>query len=131
MVQDLHLGGIPIIRRFPGLPPEILVNYGALIQETIKANKLTPVSKLDVMAPVAKAAEPTMMMYDWADWWWKWGGMKAAHLHYHGEVYALNEAQWREFSSKIVTDLSKKLAGAKNISFTEFGKVADAVNEVI
>lgn len=132
MAMDLHiphLGGIPIIRRFPGLPPEILINYGNIVQETIKGIK--PVSKLEAMTPLAKTADANVAMADYTEWWWKNGGMKMAHLHYRGEVYALNEAQWKEFSSKIMMDFSKKLAGAKNVSFNEFSAVANAMNEVM
>jgi hypothetical protein len=135
MLHDLHpinrLAGIPYIRRWPGIPPEILVNYGDLIQEIIKVNKLTPVSRLEAIGGMTTRSTATAStLNDHIEWWWKYGGMKAAHLHYAGEVYALNSAQWEQFSSAIVKDFSKKLAGSKNISYNELVEVVDAVSGI-
>jgi hypothetical protein len=128
MAQELQnrLAGIPLIRRWPGLPPEILINYGPQIQEMVKANKLIPVSKNEAMGAGIKAAAAVTTI-DSDLWWWKNGGMKMAHVHYAGEVYALNNAQWEQFSSSILKDFSKKLVSAKSISFNEFADVAEAV----
>ena len=38
------------------------------------------------------------------------GGKRTPHLHYKGEIYLLNEKQWKDFSSKVLQDFSKKLA---------------------
>jgi hypothetical protein len=125
-----HLSGIVSVRRLPGIPPELLINYGKLIQEIIKTNKLTPVSRMEVMGMAAKSTRSASVLSEGDDWWSKWGGMKMAHLHYAGEVYTLNAAQWEQFSSTIMKDFSKKLASAKTISFNEFVEVVDAVSGI-
>lgn len=129
-MQELQLAsrlvGIPIIRRWPGLPPEILVNYGLQIQEIIKANKLVPVSKMEAVGVNTRAA-PAASTMDADVWWWKNGGLKIAHVHYAGEVYVLDRAQWDQFSSMVLKDFAKKLSAAKTVSFNEFTDVAEAV----
>jgi hypothetical protein len=118
-------------RKWAGFPPEILINYGPIIQEIIKGNKLTPVSALPSMGAAVKASTRTIDVSSFVDWWWKYGGMKAWHLHYAGEVYALNEAQWQQFSSTVIKDFAKKLTASKSISFDNFVKIADAAVDVI
>ena len=132
---------IPI--RFPGIPPEILINYSGLIQQLVKEGKLIPISKMEsvrtrVMAgpqpepptlPV-KTTALSIPLSNTVDWWWKYGGIRAPHLHYGEEVYTLNETQWQAFSSTVLRDVAKKLNRAKNIGFDQFVNVANATNEI-
>jgi hypothetical protein len=128
-------------RRFPGIPPEILINHSSLIQEIIKSNKLTPVSQVEavstrIMSPqalparAARQAAPALALNDAVDWWWKYGGMKAAHLHYGEDVYILNESQWQSFASGVMKDISARLQRAKSISFEQFLDVTDGVRTI-
>jgi hypothetical protein len=47
------------------------------------------------------------------------GGIRVAHLHFKDKIYPLNEAQWKEFSQGIITDMQAKLAKSKSIGFEE------------
>lgn len=127
----MNIGNYYIRRKWAGFPPEILINYGSIIQEIIKGNKLTPVSALPSMGAVVKTPTRTVDVSSAVDWWWKYGGMKAWHLHYAGEVYALDEAQWQQFSSTVIKDFARKLTDSKSISFDKFVKIADAAVDVI
>ena len=140
-VQLSRLARIPPIIRYPGLPPDILVNFSKLIQDIIRSNKLIPVSKLEVDAPATRSASgartslrsapaAAASLNDSIDWWWKYGGMKSPHLHFNGDVFALNETQWQAFSSAVLKDFSRKLAGAKTIGFDQLIDVSDAVNRL-
>jgi len=146
MVQNLDLSRwarLPIRIRFPGIPPEILINYGSLIQEIIKVNKLIPVSKIEAVKtrvmvdaqPIAtRSANQTttaMSLNTGIDWWWKYGGMKVPHLHFGDDAYILNEAQWQTFTTGVMKDVTRKLTKAKNISFDQLVHVADAANEIV
>jgi hypothetical protein len=142
MVQDFQtsqLARFPI--RFPGIPPEILINYASLIQEIIKTNRITPVSKIPAVSGVmerpqqmatrlAKTTTLSQPLSDSIDWWWKYGGIRAAHLHFGDDVYMLDETQWQTFSTGVLKDFAKKLNRVKGISFNQFVEVADAVNEI-
>ncbi len=129
---------------FPGIPPEILINYRDLIQSIIKENKLTPVSKMDsaitriMLNPqplppkqATRSTAASLPLNDTVDWWWKYGGIRIPHIHYGEDVYALDEKQWQVFTSTVMRDVTKKLTGAKNISFDQFVNVANAANEVV
>ena len=59
------------------------------------------------------------------------GGRRVAHLHYKGDLYLLSSAQWREFSGKVVKDMSKRLAEAKQVNLTELLEVTEAVGAVV
>jgi hypothetical protein len=45
------------------------------------------------------------------------GGLKNPHLHFKGNVYLLDDAQWNKFSAPILKELSTKLTSLPSISF--------------
>jgi hypothetical protein len=45
------------------------------------------------------------------------GGLKNPHLHYQGNVYLLDDAQWSKFTTPILKELSTKLTSSPSISF--------------
>jgi hypothetical protein len=127
MVQGLQY---IIPHRLGGIPVELLINYKKLILDIIKTNNLSPVSKLESVGPVTRSTTAKVIIDDPDPWWWKYGGMRAAHLHYAGEVYVLDEAQWKKFSTTVMADFATKLTKAKNISFSELVNLSDAVSEI-
>ena len=66
-----------------------------------------------------------------ADWWWRYGGIRVPHLHYAGEAYLLDEKQWQTFSSTVMEDITKKLSAARSISFDHFVNVAGPASEIV
>lgn len=62
---------------------------------------------------------------------WINGGMRTPHLHYNGDIYILTKEQWKQFSSQILKDFSKKLAETSTISFEQLMELSDTVNSVV
>ena len=48
------------------------------------------------------------------------------HLHYAGEIYLLNEAQWASFSKSAMKSLTEKLGKAQKVSFEDVMQVSEA-----
>jgi hypothetical protein len=132
-IQDRWSVDIPPIRRFPGIPPEILIDYEDLIRDIIKANKLRPVSQIESVKMIAREIpqEETMSMKLDIGWWWKYGGWPVPHVHYQGEVYRLNPEQWRMFSKTVIKDFAGKLQEVGEIHFEQFAHIADAYNVIV
>lgn len=57
-----------------------------------------------------------------------WGGIKIPHLHFNGDIFLLDEKQWKDFSSKIMKEFQGKLSRANAVSFEQLMKVSDAVD---
>jgi hypothetical protein len=55
------------------------------------------------------------------------GGMKMPHLHYAGEIYILNEAQWAEFSKGAVSALAERMNKAQRVRFDDVMQLSEAV----
>jgi hypothetical protein len=45
------------------------------------------------------------------------GGIKIPHLHFQGDIYILNDKQWKEISTEVINGLRKKIADAKSVNF--------------
>jgi len=113
-----------------GIPTDFWIIYAKNVQRFIEANKLQPVSSETLGLKTGKAETKERMMADYP-WWWRFGGMKAAHLHYGGELYMLNKRQWSDFSSQILKEFNEKLAGAKAVSFSHLMDLSEAVNGIV
>lgn len=59
------------------------------------------------------------------------GGRKLAHLHYRGDIYLLNDNQWKAFSNKIIGGFAEKLANAKTVNFEQLIQLSDAMGSII
>ena len=57
------------------------------------------------------------------------GGLRHAHLHHEGHIFALNAEQWSEFSQGVISDLKKKLDAAPSVRFTELLELSDTVSQ--
>jgi hypothetical protein len=58
------------------------------------------------------------------------GGIRVWHLHLADQIYSLNEGQWSEFSKGIMSEVSRRLQNAPQISFEE-GMLLSAVAQNI
>jgi len=113
-----------------GVPSDFWIIYAKNVQRFIETNKLQPMPSETLGSRVANAEMKERMMADYP-WWWRFGGMKAPHLHYGGELYVLNKQQWNDFTSQIVKEFSEKLAGAKAVSFSHLMDLSEALNEIV
>lgn len=59
-----------------------------------------------------------------------YGGMRVPHLHFQGNVYLLNDRQWRDFSGQVLESLNKKLSAAQAVAFDDVIDVAEVVNRM-
>jgi hypothetical protein len=48
-----------------------------------------------------------------------YGGDRGPHLHYKGNLYLLNERQWRDFTGRIKREFSARLEAAETIGFEQ------------
>jgi hypothetical protein len=55
------------------------------------------------------------------------GGIRVPHFHFKGEIYFLDEKQWRDFSSQTIKILQDKLSRAKAVSFENLVELTEAV----
>ena len=58
------------------------------------------------------------------------GGMRMPHLHYAGEIYILNEAQWASFSKIAMKSLTEKLGKVQKVTFENVMQVSEALAEM-
>lgn len=58
------------------------------------------------------------------------GGIRAAHLHYKGEVYMLTNKQWNDFSNRMVGELRERLSNARDIGFQQLTQLAEAMGPI-
>lgn len=107
----------------------LFIAYADKIGSFIKKNNLKPVSSDPVLSSEMRAGKLTAATSNLIPWWYR-GGKKFAHLHYEGDVYLLNEEQWKDFSNSIVADMSKKMAASKNVSFTGVLDLYDSISEM-
>jgi hypothetical protein len=107
----------------------LFIAYGEKIGKFIDKNKLTPASANPVLSPEVRAEDIRGASSSFIPWWYK-GGKKFAHLHYQGEAYLLNAEQWKDFSTQVVEDMSKKMAASRNVSFTGVLELSDAISEM-
>lgn len=56
------------------------------------------------------------------------GPLKVPHLHYEGDVYILNDSQWKEFSTAIIKGFQDKLANAKSVNFGQLMEMSGAID---
>ena len=105
--------------------------HAALVERFIEAHgkELTRVqlpaqpraAAMEAAAPANVAAARTLM------WDPTRGGMRMPHLHYAGEVYVLNEAQWAELSKSAVSALAERMSKAGRVGFESVMQLSDAV----
>jgi hypothetical protein len=58
------------------------------------------------------------------------GGIKIPHLHFKGDLFVLNEKQWKEFSADILKGFQSKLAKANTVSFGQVMEISDVIDGI-
>lgn len=101
----------------------------SIIKEAIKSMKLSPEkempsnkkSRLSDLAGLPDYFEKP---------WWKYGGIKVAHLHCDDKVYILDDAQWRQFSKLVLASFKNKIENASSISFSSALKISNSLEGI-
>lgn len=116
---------------------DLWVHDVSMVRDFIKHHKLEAIGKEEMLArkrvldapvmavPVATEAHPGLIPRIGYT-----GGMRAPHLHYDGEIYSLDRAQWREFSERTLHTLHERLAEVKKVGFEQLMKLSEAVSSV-
>lgn len=52
------------------------------------------------------------------------GGLRSPHLHFKGDIYLVNQEQWRGFSGTVIKQYQEKLGKAGTIGFDQLMDVA-------
>ncbi|MBI2411961.1 MAG: hypothetical protein HYV24_01955 [Deltaproteobacteria bacterium] len=57
-------------------------------------------------------------------------GIPVPHLHFKGEIYLVNEAQWGKFSKEIVSDFRGKLEGVNTVGLEALSGMSAIINKL-
>ena len=117
--------------RFPwrwGRPAVLWVEYLDVVERMVKHNDLQAIPKEHLFSDdpiplghwVDVADKPVPRPYPFP------GGLRIPHLHLGEDVYRLNPAQWREFSTTVIEDLRKKLEHVEIVSFEQAAELVEA-----
>ncbi len=55
------------------------------------------------------------------------GGMRSPHLHMDGDVFLLNQDQWKGFCETVIKDYGERLRNVRTVGFEEMMDLAAAV----
>lgn len=130
--------------RIRGIPSDIWVRFSDSIGQLISKEKLTPVEGRFVTTPnqvnfaltgqmaavapaVAETAKAKASMPEIFD---IRGGIRAAHVHYKGSIYMLNDAQWKRFSTVVVNDFKAKLEAAGTVGFDQVLDISETAVKI-
>jgi len=112
-----------------GIPNPMWIRNVELIGNFIDKNKLVPMADHNLM-PVKRMEKAGLaanqLSLHYVPWWW-FGGIKVAHLHFNGEVYILNDAQWKNFSKDLMHGMKTRIDNAGTIPFESSLEMAQIV----
>lgn len=116
---------------------DLWVHDVSMVRDFIKRHKLEAIGKEELLArkhvldaPVAAVPVATEAHAGLIPRIGYTGGMRAPHLHYGGEIYSLDRAQWREFSERTLDKLRERLADVKTVGFEQAMELSDVVSSV-
>ncbi len=110
--RDFWLSHVALVERF----------VQAHAKELTKVQVAAQPHALAAEAGVAAKVSARTLMWDPTR-----GGMRMPHLHYAGEIYVLNEAQWAELSKGAVSALAERMTKAQRVGFESVMQLSDAV----
>jgi len=92
----------------------------------LKTLNLKPVAREHLANAVQMYAEmekgnPGLRRWDFP------GGIRMPHLHFKGEIFLLNEEQWKTFVKQTLTNLQERLGSAKAVSFEGIAEISEAI----
>jgi len=112
-----------------GIPVEFWVNHEKNIGDFIKKEKLTAISKearAGLVIPVLGSPAITMSEGQNQILWY--GGNKAFHLHYKGDIFLLSQDQWNKFTQPILESFQRKLNAKNTVSFENMLNLSDVMS---
>jgi hypothetical protein len=113
---------------------EFWLSHLEQVASFIKEKQLKPIdaNRLPVGTQVVsrEAAMRTVDAQSVLLWEPRFGGWPLPHLHYGGEIYALNEKQWADFSKQMMQVFATKLQNTNKVTFNQLMGVSEAVAEL-
>ena len=114
-------------RQINGKYYELWNQHTAAIGRFVKEQKLQQVVVIEEQAAVKPVVAKITRTDDGVYWWSKWGGMKAPHVHYADNIYAMTREQWVTFTKNVTATLVTQLQGAGQVSYDGFMEATDAI----
>ncbi len=125
-----------------GRPADIWLSHQGMVADVIKKYKLKALDvasypsvpamdmgALEEMATVTTKAKTTAALPAKIRWPRPFpGGLRIPHVHYGADIYLLDARQWKDFSTAVLSDVSKRIASAKEVSFEQAVELAEAAN---
>ena len=56
------------------------------------------------------------------------GGMVVPHLHFRGNIYMLNDKQWKAFSGEMLETLRARMGSVNAVNFDELMELSDVIS---
>ncbi len=100
-----------------GGPRDIWIRNEKLLGELIAKWKLQPYAA--VAGKKAYMYDPDIR-----------GGIRLAHLHAKGNIYLVDEKQWKDFSGRVMRDFRARLESAQSVNFEQLMDLSEAVEGV-
>lgn len=128
-----------------GRPADLWLLHNELISSFISKNKLKPLeidsypavpalaaADLAAVAPTTAVKTKSLALDIHRIPWPKPfpGGLRIPHLHFGPDIYLLDRARWKEFSSTVMRDVQARIANAKEISFEQAIELTEAANSL-
>lgn len=129
---------IELIRQLKiGVPPDIQMIFSKEIAQFITANRIMPFQEFEVLetlqaTPVAKkgAAKIPLQLQQKLPPYSTHGGMKIPHLHYNGQVFILDGAQWDAFSGMMLEKIKAKVNSINKVSFNQLMELSSTIGNI-
>ncbi len=117
-------------RKLGGIPATIWLRNASLIKELVRKFGIKPATegpqathlaalsvavgeRLEVPSVIKRPPIP--------------GGIRVPHLHLDGDVYLLNDKQWKEFSGKLIKQLQSRLSRVNAVSFEQAVELSETI----
>lgn len=117
-----------------GLPRPFWIANQAHIGRFVEQHKLQPIDPRDLVwddpVPVVRTEQP-LEESDAVQIRWPRpfpGGLRFAHVHHFGELYALDDEQWKDFSGQIMDTVRERINNAGQVGLFDLVELSDAAD---
>jgi len=114
-----------IVWKYGGRLDLWIKNIDAIADLTTRL-KLKPVARehLSNMEPMAAETERSVSALRRLD---IRGGIRMPHLHFKGEIFLLNDEQWKAFAGQTLKSFQERLGAAKVVNFDGMAELSEAI----
>ena len=119
-----------IDKKLGGIPASLWIRNASLIREMVKKFNIKPAMEGPYAANLAAfptGAEERIVAASVLRRPPIPGGMRVPHLHLDGEIYLLNDKQWKEFSGKMIKELQARLSRVNAVSFDQAMDLSETI----